>query len=300
MLVTASTFVPSIGFGLVTASILALAAVGFTLQFGITNILNLAYGDLMTASAYMGWIVNQHGGSVAESLLAGAGFGAVASVLLNRLVYTPFLRRGTSLFGMVIVTLSVGVIIQNILLAVGGATFFTYQFNVGATVHPLGFDLSTSQLVIIGIAVVAMIVVQLLLSRTRLGKAMRATSANRSLAQASGIATDRVVDAAWLISGLLCGLAGVVLVLNTTAFQSTTGSEFLIVIIAAAVLGGVGRPTGAMLGALVLGLVTEISAVFVSPSYKELFAFVVLVIVLLVRPTGILSRFEGGAQGAAG
>jgi branched-chain amino acid transport system permease protein/neutral amino acid transport system permease protein len=295
MLTIASDFVPSIGFGLVTASILALAAVGFTLQFGITNILNLAYGDLMTASAYIGWIVNQHHGSIAESLLAGAAFGAIASVLLNRLVYSPFLRRGTSLFGMVIVTLSTGVIIQNILLAVGGATFFAYQFNVGATVHPLGFDLATSQLVIIGIAVAAMVVVQLLLSWTRLGKAMRATAANRSLARASGIATDRVVDAAWLISGLLCGLAGVVLVLNTTAFQSTTGSEFLVVIIAAAMLGGVGRPTGAMLGALVLGLVTEVSAVWVSPAYKNIFAFGVLVIVLLVRPTGILSRQPGGS-----
>jgi branched-subunit amino acid ABC-type transport system permease component len=212
------------------------------------------------------------------------------------LVFTPFLRRGTSLFGMVIVTLSVGVIIQNALLAIGGATFFTYQFNVGATVHPLGFDLSTSQLAIMAIAVVAMIVVQLLLTQTRLGKAMRATAANPSLAKVSGIATDRVVDLAWFISGALCGLGGVVLVLNTTAFQSTTGSEFLVVIIAAAMLGGVGRPTGAMLGALVLGLVTEVSAAFISPSYKELFAFVVLVIVLLVRPTGILSRYAGGGQ----
>src|SRR5262249_44925036 len=153
----ASTFVPSIGFGLVTASILALAAVGFTLQFGITNILNLAYGDMMTASAYVGWVINDHGGSIVESLLAGAAFGAISALLLNRLVSTPFLRRGTSLFGMVIVTLSVGVIIQNALLAIGSATFFTYQFNVGATVHPFGFDLSTSQLVIIGIAVVAML-----------------------------------------------------------------------------------------------------------------------------------------------
>lgn len=295
----ASTFVPSIGFGLVTASILALAAVGFTLQFGITNILNLAFGDLMTAAAYVGYVVNHHGGSVAESLAAGAAFGAITSFLLNRLVYTPFLRRGTSLFGMVIVTLSVGVIIQNALLAIGGATFFTYRFNVGTTVHALGFDLSTSQLMIIGLAVAAMILVQLLLTQTRLGKAMRATAANRGLAQASGIATDRVVDLAWLISGLLCGLAGVVLVLNTTAFQSTTGSGFLVVIIAAAMLGGVGRPVGAMLGALVLGLVTEVSAAFVSPSYKELFAFVVLVIVLLVRPTGILSQYAGGQRKVA-
>jgi branched-chain amino acid transport system permease protein/neutral amino acid transport system permease protein len=288
--ITASVFLPSVGFGLVTASILALAAVGFTLQFGVTNILNLAYGDMMTASAYVGYVVNHHGGSIAESLAAGAAFGAVASLLLNRLVYKPFLGRGTKLFGMVIVSLSVGVIIQNILLAVGGATFFSYSFNVGSTVHALGFQLTTSQLTIMGLAVVAMTLVGLLLTRTRLGKAMRATAANPGLAQASGIATERVIDVAWLLSGLLCGLAGVVLVLNTSSFQSTTGSDFLVVIIAAAMLGGVGRPTGALLGAVVLGLVTEISAGYISPAYKEVIAFGVLVVVLLLRPTGIFSQ----------
>jgi branched-subunit amino acid ABC-type transport system permease component len=298
--VTASVFVPSIGFGLVTASILALAAVGFTLQFGVTNILNLAYGDLMTASAYVGYLVNKGGAPIILSLLVGCAFGAVGSLLLNRVVFTPFIRRGTKLFGMVIVTLSVGVIIQNIVLAVGGPTFFTYHFSVGSTVHPLGLVLNVSQLEIIGLAIAAMIIVQLLLTRTRLGKAMRATAANPGLAQASGIATDRVVDAAWFISGALCGLAGVVLVLNTTAFQSTTGSDFLVIIIAAAMLGGVGRPTGAMLGALVLGLVTEISAAFISPSYKEIFAFGVLVIVLLLRPTGIFSQYAAGQRELAG
>jgi branched-chain amino acid transport system permease protein/neutral amino acid transport system permease protein len=200
---------------------------------------------------------------------------------------------------MVIVTLSVGIIIQNTLLAIGGATFFTYNVRVGSTVHPLGFDLNTLQLTIIGLAIVAMIAVQLLLTRTKLGKAMRATAANRALAQASGIATDRVVSVAWLLSGLLCGLAGVVLVINTTAFRSTTGSDFLVVIIAAAILGGVGRPTGAMIGALILGIVTEVSAAYVSPSYKEIFAFGVLVIVLLVRPSGIFGHAAVTQEAAA-
>jgi branched-chain amino acid transport system permease protein/neutral amino acid transport system permease protein len=291
-------FVPSIGFGLVTASILALAAVGFTLQYAVTNVLNLAYGSLMTASAYVGYLVNHQGGSLAESLLAGAAFGAVSAYALNRLLCTPFLRRGASFGALVIVTLSVGIVVQNTLLAVGGSTFFTYRFNVGSTVHPLGFVLNTSQLMIMGLGLGAMILVQLLLTQTRLGKAMRATAANPGLAQASGIATDRVVDVAWVLSGVLCGTAGVVLVLNTTAFQSTTGSDFLVLIIAAAMLGGVGRPTGAMLGALVLGLITEVSAGYVSPSYKEIFAFGVLIIILLVRPTGIFTRAAGGAREA--
>jgi branched-subunit amino acid ABC-type transport system permease component len=88
-------------------------------------------------------------------------------------------------------------------------------------------------------------------------------------------------------------------VLNTTAFRSTTGSDFLVIIIAASMLGGVGRPAGAIVGALVLGLVTEMSAAYISPSYKELFAFVVLVVVLLVRPTGIFSQRAGGQREAA-
>ena len=287
---TGSLFVQSIGFGLVTASILALASVGFTLQFGVSNILNLAYGDLMTASAFAGYAVNRAGGSIPESLAAGAGFGALASMLLNRYVYRPFVRHGTKLFGMVVVTLAVGIILQNILLAAYGATFFSYRFSTGRQEHILGMVFDTSQLMIIGLSVVVMILVQLLLTRTRLGKAMRATAANPGLAQASGIATDQVTDLAWLISGALCGLAGVVLVLNTSAFQSTTGNDFLVIIVAAAMLGGVGNPTGAMLASIVLGVVTEVAAGFLTPSFKEVIAFGVLVVVLLFRPTGIFGQ----------
>jgi branched-subunit amino acid ABC-type transport system permease component len=288
--VVASVFVPSVGFGLVTASILALAAVGFTLQFGVTNILNLAYGDLMTGAAYAGYLVNRDGGSVAESLAAGAVFGALASALLNRCLYMPFLRRRTKLFVMVIVTLSTGVIIQNVILAITGPTFLTYHFSPGAEVRFAGFVLATSQLMIMAIAVAAMTFVHLLLTRTRLGKAMRATAANAELARASGIATDRIIDVAWLLSGALCGLSGVVLVLNTTAFQSTTGSDFIVIIVAAAMLGGIGRPTGAILASLVLGVVTEVAAGYITASLKEVIAFGVLVGVLLVRPQGLLGQ----------
>jgi branched-subunit amino acid ABC-type transport system permease component len=287
---TGSLFVQSIGFGLVTASILALASVGFTLQFGVSNILNLAYGDLMTASAFVGYAVNRAGGGIAESLAAGAGFSALASMLLNRYVYRRFVRHGTKLFGMVVVTLAVGIIVQNILLGAYGATFFSYSVSSGKQVHVLGMLFDRSQLIIVGLSVVTMGLVQLLLTRTRLGKAMRATAANPGLAQASGIATDQVTDLAWLISGALCGLAGVVLVLNTSAFQSTTGNDFLVIIVAAAMLGGVGRPVGAMIASIVLGVVTEVAAGFMSPSFKEVIAFGVLVVVLLFRPAGIFGQ----------
>jgi branched-chain amino acid transport system permease protein/neutral amino acid transport system permease protein len=294
-----NTLLPAIGFGIVTASILAVAAVGFTLQFGVTNILNLAYGDIMTSAAFVAYLVTSAGLSVWLALAAGAAFGAVFSVLLNRGLYTPFVRRGTRLFGMIIVTIAVSLILQNSLLAIFGANFFSLKMARPSSVHIAGMVFTTVQLAIIGIAIVAMLLIHLLLRYTKLGKAMRATAADPELARNCGIATDRVVDIAWAISGTLCGLAGVILVMNVTAFTETTGAQFLIPIIAAAVLGGIGQPYGAMLGALVIGIASEVAAAVISPDYKDVVAFVILVIVLLARPQGILSEIATRKEVAA-
>ena len=294
-----NTLVPAIGFGLVTASILAVAGVGFTLQFGVTNILNLAYGDIMTAAAFVAYLVTREGISVWLALVAGAAFGAVFSVLLNRGIYTPFVRHGTRLFGMIIVTIAVSLILQNGLLAIFGANFFSLQMPRPSSVHIAGMVFTTVQLAIIGIAVAAMLLIHLLLRYTKLGKAMRATAADPDLARNCGIATDRVIDLAWAISGTLCGLAGVILVMNVTAFTDTTGAQFLIPIIAVAVLGGIGQPYGAMLGALVIGIASELAAAIISPEYKDVVAFVILVIVLLARPQGILSEIATRKEVAA-
>jgi branched-subunit amino acid ABC-type transport system permease component len=294
-----NTLVPAIGFGIVTASILAVAGVGFTLQFGVTNILNLAYGDIMTAAAFVAYLVTSAGLSVWLALVAGATFGSAFSVLLNRCIYAPFVRRGTRLFGMIIVTIAVSLIVQNGLLAIFGASFFSLQMPPPTSVHIAGMVFTTVQLAIIGIAVATMLVIHVLLRYTKLGKAMRATATDPDLARNCGIATDRVIDIAWAISGALCGLAGVILVMNVTAFTETTGSEFLIPIVAVAVLGGIGQPYGAMLGALVIGIASEVAAAIFNPEYKDVVAFVILVIVLLARPQGILSEVATRKEVAA-
>ncbi|HEX9539839.1 MAG TPA: branched-chain amino acid ABC transporter permease [Streptosporangiaceae bacterium] len=294
-----STLLPAIGFGLVTASILAVAGVGFTLQFGVTNILNLAYGEIMTAAAFVAYLVTSAGISVWLALVAGGAFGAVFSVLLNRALYTPFVRHGTRLFGMIIVTIAVSLIVQNSMLAIFGANFFSLSMPRPASVHIAGMVFTTVQLAIIGVAVVAMLLIHLLLRYTKLGKAMRATATDPDLARNCGIATERVIDLAWAISGALCGLAGVILVMNLTAFTDTTGAQFLIPIIAVAVLGGIGQPYGAMLGALVIGIVSELAAAVISPDYKNVVAFVILVMVLLARPQGILSEIATRKEVAA-
>jgi branched-chain amino acid transport system permease protein/neutral amino acid transport system permease protein len=294
-----SVFVSSIGFGIVTAAILAVGAVGFTMQFSVTNILNVGYGDIMTASAYVAYFFNHGGLGIWYAMLVAGLFGGVLSVLLNRFLFVPFIRRGTKLFGMVIVTLSIGLIIQNAVLAIWGPDLLSYRMSVGRSFHLSSMVFTTSQFGIIGIAIAAMATVLVLLTYTKLGKAMRAISSNVTLARSCGIPTERVSDLAWLISGALCGIAGVILVINTTSFGSTTGADFLVIIIAAAMLGGVGHPYGAMVGALTLGLLTEVSAAVFAPVYKEVIALAVLVVVLLFRPQGILAAVATRREVAA-
>jgi branched-chain amino acid transport system permease protein/neutral amino acid transport system permease protein len=283
-----SVFVESVGFGLVTAAVLAVASVGFTLQFAVTNVLNLAYGGVMIVSAYAAYAVNQRGVSIWISALAGIAAGALLSLVLNNLIYTPFQRKRTSPIGMVIVSLGMTLILVFGTQAIAGPTNVSYTASQGATVKPLGFDLTVVQLVIIALSIVLMVLVHLMIRYTRLGKAMRATAANRNLARNCGIRTDRVVTITWLITGALCGLAGVVFALDSGTFGATSTDLFLVLILAAVFLGGPGEPYGAMLGALVIGLATEVSASIIVSDYKDVVAFVILIAMLAVRPSGLL------------
>ena len=279
-------------------AVIAIGAVGFTMQFGITNLINLAFGDIMISSAFASYALNHRGVSIWLALLAGAAWGAAFSFLLNRFVYAPFQRRGTPLIGMVIVSLAIGIMTSNVLLAFVGSDNVSYVQSPGSTIRLGGIVLTQEQLLIIGLAVLLMLAVHALLTYTRLGKAMRATAANPTLARNCGIPTSRVVDAVWLITGALCGLAGTVAAMNSDSFAVANGSGFLITILAAAVLGGAGQPYGAMLGAVVIGEMTEMSAAFLSPEYKTVIAFGILVAVMVLRPQGLLAKF--GAMAAAG
>ena len=283
-----SVFIASIGFGLVTAAVLALASVGFTLQFAVTNVLNLAYGGVMIVAAYAAYVLNHAGVNIWLAALAAIAVGAVASLVLNSVVYTPFQRRGASPIAMVIVALGMTLILTFGTQALAGPTNVSYAMSQGATVKAGSIELTVVQLVIIALSVVIMLLVHALIRYTRLGKAMRATAANRSLAQNSGIRTDRVVMSTWLISGALCGLAGVTFAINSGTFGATSTDVFLVLILAAVFLGGPGEAYGAMLGALVIGLATEVSASVIVSSYKDVVAFMILLAMLTVRPNGLL------------
>ncbi len=288
MLASGSILVTSFGFGLVSAAVLALAAVGFTLQFAVTNVLNLAYAAVMTVSAYAAYALNNAGVSVWIATLAGIAAGALVSVFLNSAVYTPFKHRGSSPIALVIVSLGLTLILEFGTQAVAGATNVSYNMSQGATVKLGSIELTVVQLVIIGLSVVVMLLVHVLIRYSKLGKAMRATAANPNLARNCGIRTARVVMLTWLISGALCGLAGVTFAMNSGTFGATSTDLFLVLILAAVFLGGPGEPYGAMLGALVIGLATEMSAAVIVSDYKDVIAFVILLAMLAVRPTGLL------------
>ncbi len=285
----------SFGFGLITASVLALAAVGLSLQFGVTNYINFAYGEFLTLGAYFTWTLSHGLGlniwlSVALAVLAMGVF----ALLLNRFLLRPFTKKGVPLLFLLVVTFGLSLFLTNLILAVWGPDFKSLDLPREVP-HVMGpFLFTTSQLTIIAVAVVVMGAIHLLLTQTEIGKAMRAMSDSVDLAQISGIDTDRITSYTWLLSGGLAGLAGIVLAINITSFQPAFGGEFLFVIFAAVILGGVGSPYGAMLGALVIGLATEMSAVLINSAYKNDVAFALLILTLLLRPQGII-RMAGKA-----
>jgi branched-subunit amino acid ABC-type transport system permease component len=262
--------------------------VGFTVQFGISNVLNVTYGGLMTLAAYLGLLLVDAGGNVWLALaVAGLAIG-VASVGFRRLLLAPLARRGTRGFGIIVVTVAAGIVLQYVIVAIVGPRAQSYGQQGGQTVRLLGMVFSAAQVAIIALTAALMLALHLLLSGTKLGRAMRATAANPVLAQSCGIETDLIADLAWLLSGTLCGMAGVALAITIVSFDFTIGPLFLIPMVAAAVLGGIGQPYGAMLGGLVVGIASEVAAAFWDPAYKDVIAFAILIAMLLLRPRGLL------------
>jgi branched-chain amino acid transport system permease protein/neutral amino acid transport system permease protein len=292
--------IEAIGFGIASGAVISLGAVGFTVQFGISNLLNLCYGSLLTLAAYLGYALLQLHLNVWLALAGVSVITAMASAALNRLLFANLLRRGTGFIGMVIVTVSAGIVLQYVIVMIAGPAARSYGQQSGSTLRLGWIVLTTSQIVIIGIAAASMLGLHLLLTRTRFGRAMRATSVNRDLARACGIGTERIIDAAWLLTGAMCGAAGVALAITTVSFDFTIGPTFLIYMIAAAVLGGIGQPYGAMLGGLVVGVASQVAAAYWNPAYSNVVAFGLLIAILLARPRGLFPSAAPATRRLAG
>lgn len=283
-------FFLTFGFGLVTASVLSLMSVGLSLQFGVTNFVNFAYGAFLSTGMLLTWAfaAQLHLPFVLAAAL-GTLFTGIMAVVINEILFEPFSKRRKSIFYMLIVTFGLSLVLDNILQVFFGVGFEKFPIKQSPAIHIGPFDFTGDQLLIILVAVVAMVTIHLLLTKTSLGKKMRAMSDNAELAKISGVDTKSVTRWTWFISGSLASLGGVVLALNTVVFQTTTGDDLLFVIFAAVILGGIGQIYGAMLGALIIGIVTEVSVVVVPSAYKQDVAFLILVLMLLLRPQGLIA-----------
>jgi neutral amino acid transport system permease protein len=282
--------------GLVTGSIIAIAAVGVSLVYGILRIVNFAHGDYLVFGAYVALAVNvAWGGHMVLAALAAVAATAILSVGLEFALWRPLRRKGAGVFSLFIAAIGLALVIRHVVFLVGEARPRRYDVDV-FQVYELGpVRLSQSQLIAIAIATTAIILVGLMLARSGLGKAMRALSDNRALAAVAGIDVDRTVVLTWALAGGLAGIAGLLQALILNAFTPNFGFALLLPVFAAVVLGGIGSAYGALVGGLALGLVMEVStwdglAGGAPPVYKPVVAFAALILVLLFRPQGVLGR----------
>ncbi|HSI98372.1 MAG TPA: branched-chain amino acid ABC transporter permease, partial [Gaiellaceae bacterium] len=246
--------------GLVTGSIIAIAAIGLSLVYGILKIVNFAHGDYLTLGAFFAFAVNvTWGAGMVVAVLSGIAAVALLAIVLEVGLWRPLRRRGSGLIGLFIVSIGLALVLRNVILLVWGARPRRYDVDV-FQVYELGpIRLSLSQIVVIAVASTTIALVGLMLARTRLGKAMRALADSRQLAAATGIDADRITLYTWLLAGGLAGLGGVLQGLLQNAFTPNMGFTLLLPIFAAVILGGVGSAYGALVGGLLLGLIMEVS-----------------------------------------
>ena len=282
--------------GLVTGSVIAIAAVGVSLVYGILRLVNFAYGDFMAFGALAAYAFNGPlGVGMIPATLLGMLATAVLSLVLDVALWRPLRARRAGFMSLFLASIGLALVLRQVLLLAYGPQPQTYKVDQ-YKVYVIGsVRLSEPQLITIVGATVAIAAVGVVLSRSTVGRTMRALADDRALAAIAGIHVGRVITYTWIISGLLAGLAGVLAGLVQSSFDPNFGFQLLLPVFAAVVLGGIGSAYGALAGGLVLGLAMELSTWpsllgGVNPVYKPVVAFAILAAALMVRPQGLFGR----------
>lgn len=280
--------------GLVTGSIIAIAAVGASLVWGVLRIGNFAHGDYLAVGAFSAYAANSLLGlnlfvSTAIAIVATAAFASLA----DKFVLRPLRGRGlTTIF---IVTVGIGFALRNMLFIIFGAGARGLSLDQAEVIIIGPIRASPGQVATICVTAIAILSLGWMLSTTTIGRSMRAVSENADLAAVAGVNTERLATITWIIAGALAGMAGVGVALVQGTFDANLGEYFLFLIFTAVVLGGIGSAYGALTGGIVLGLAMEIStwsgfAGGIDPRYKLILAFATLIILLVIRPQGIFGK----------
>jgi neutral amino acid transport system permease protein len=281
--------VEGIKFGLV----IAMAAIGLSLIFGTTGLTNFAHGEMVTWGALVAWYVNVRiGWQLIPATVIAIIVGGLTGAAMDRLLWRPLRRRGTGLIAMMVVSIGLSLFIRTLFLyQFGGRTspFADYAVQRAWDIGPIG--IAPKDVFAIVFSLVVLLLVALGLQKTRMGKAMRAVSDNPDLASSSGIDVQRVILLVWFFGGALAALGGVLFALGEqVSFQM--GFQLLLLMFAGVTLGGLGSAYGALVGSLVVGLLVQLSTHWIPAEMKNLGALLVLIIILVVRPQGILGSRE--------
>jgi branched-chain amino acid transport system permease protein len=298
-------FVQELVNGLTQGALYALIALGYSMVYGVLKLLNFAHGDLYMIGAFIGYFVIQwFGGSTAlvapvpvvifvMLVLAGGGCG-VLGVVIERFAYRPL--RDAPRIAPLITALGVSFFLENTALLLWGASYRSYNtsafvsFSSGIHIGPLNID--NMRIMVIVLSVALMLGLRLLVDRTALGRSMRAVAIDREAAEMLGINVDFTISATFFIGSVLAGVAGVMAGLVFNQIYTLIGFVAGLKAFTAAVVGGIGSIAGAVLGGFVIGVAESMITGYISSTYTNLLVFGILIIVMLLRPSGLLGRVQ--------
>jgi branched-chain amino acid transport system permease protein len=273
-------------YGVVLGSIITLGAIGVSLIFGILRFANFSHGDMMTVGAYFGLVCVATLKLPMYVAFPVAFVGMIVlSLVIDRILYRPLRRRAPVI--LLISSFGTALILRSLIQLIWGPSNQVYQQGIQLPIVVAGLRIKPDQITIVLGALALVVLLHLFLQRTRIGKAMRAMADNVDLARVTGIDTERVVTWTWVIAAVLACAAGIFLGMDTR-LHPVMGWHLLLPVFAAAILGGIGKPYGAIVGGMVIGIVQEYSTLVLSPAYKPAVAFALMVVMLIVRPTGIM------------
>ena len=278
--------------GISIGSVYAIIALGYTMVYGIAKMLNFAHGDVIMVGAYISFCVTSYLGLPAiVGVVAAMAVCTLLGIIIEGLAYKPL--RGASSLAVLITAIGVSYFLQNAAQLLWGSAPKTYTSIVTFAPFKL-FDgrltITGEVIVTIVASVIIMVALTLFTGKTRTGKAMRAVSEDRDAAQLMGINVNRTISTTFAIGSALAAIAGVLLCSTVPTLQPTTGSMPGIRAFTAAVFGGIGSIPGAMLGGVLLGIIETFTKVYLSTQFSDAIVFLVLIIVLLVKPTGLLGK----------
>ena len=278
--------------GISIGAVYAIIALGYTMVYGIAKMLNFAHGDVIMVGAYISFCVTNYLGLPAiVSVIAAIAVCTVLGILIEGLAYKPL--RGTPSLAVLITAIGVSYFLQNAAQLIWSSS--PKNFTSVVTMKPITlFDgqivITGEVLLTVGVSILVMVGLTLFTGKTRTGKAMRAVSEDRAAAQLMGINVNQTISTTFAIGSALAAVAGVLLCSTVPTLQPTTGSMPGIRAFTAAVFGGIGSIPGAMLGGILLGVIETFSKAYISTQFSDAIVFSVLIIILLVKPAGLLGK----------